>query len=404
MIAATLLFRPAAHLLALRAAVRVEASVGSSAADEARKIVSLRVSARALADERQLFAEEQEPGGAAAVRAERAERGARAKRPRASKVPVYKPFGRIPADFDAATVERLIARRVQARLKRHYNEADRLQQRVLRLGVRRALHASGDLLQQELGRPGHGCVLSRLDDRRRTWSVQKGWARRRDAVAAADAASVRRQHELESEVEQRIRQLFSFWDADGSGRLDRSEFRLVLQVPRLRLRLEPSRPSISRPAPPRRCSTCRAARRSTTRHSTRGTATRAATSISQRCRRRSGRTQPVAARAATTTCRWRARSLNRRKAAHAGEGAGGCLAVGAALPRGVHHARDGDAGRLCAAGDATAMKVGRLRRESALFSAQWGCMRLRFAAPRRPAPASDLSTLAPIPDSEPVCV
>mmetsp|Transcript_3402 Transcript_3402/g.11387 ORF Transcript_3402/g.11387 Transcript_3402/m.11387 type:complete len:288 (+) Transcript_3402:102-965(+) len=205
LIAATLLFRPAAHLLALRAAVRVEASVGSSAADEARKIVSLRVSARALADERQLFAEEQEPGGAAAVRAERAERGARAKRPRASKVPVYKPFGRIPADFDAATVERLIARRVQARLKRHYNEADRLQQRVLRLGVR-------------------------LDDRRRTWSVQKGWARRRDAVAAADAASVRRQHELESEVEQRIRQLFSFWDADGSGRLDRSEFRLVLQV------------------------------------------------------------------------------------------------------------------------------------------------------------------------------
>ena len=250
LIAATLLFRPAAHFLALRAAVRVEASVGSSAADEARTIVSLRVSARALADERQLFAEEQEPGGAAAVRAERTERGARAKRPRASKVPVYKPFGRIPADFDAATVERLIARRVQARLKRHYNEADRLQQRVLRLGVRRALHASGDLLQQELGRPGHGCVLSRLDDRRRTWSVQKGWARRRDAVAAADAASVRRQHELESEVEQRIRQLFSFWDADGSGRLDRSEFRLVLQVPRLRLLLNPRDPRYRDPLPP----------------------------------------------------------------------------------------------------------------------------------------------------------
>jgi len=70
--------------------------------------------------------------------------------PMSGKKVVYKRFGVVPGDFNAKLVETLIDRRTTARLKRHYSEADRLQRRIQNLGAK-------------------------LDDRRRTWSVVKGW-------------------------------------------------------------------------------------------------------------------------------------------------------------------------------------------------------------------------------------
>merc|ERR1740129_1547485 len=58
---------------------------------------------------------------------------------------VYRLYGSLPDGFNAsADVERLAARRVVARSKKHYSEADRLLKRLLRMGNKR-------------------------DDRRRTW-------------------------------------------------------------------------------------------------------------------------------------------------------------------------------------------------------------------------------------------
>lgn len=68
----------------------------------------------------------------------------------AAKPVGYTRFGSIPPDFDSRVVENLIAKRLKARLNRQFSEADRLQKQIQRLGIK-------------------------LDDRRRTWSLLKGW-------------------------------------------------------------------------------------------------------------------------------------------------------------------------------------------------------------------------------------
>jgi len=85
-------------------------------------------------------------------------KGAR-RRPRgkARRPPSYKLYGEIPPNFDVAPVERLIARRAGAKAKENYSEADRLQRRILRMGIQ-------------------------LDDRRRTWSVLPTWQTMQDEV------------------------------------------------------------------------------------------------------------------------------------------------------------------------------------------------------------------------------
>ena len=77
----------------------------------------------------------------------------------------YKRFGAAPADFPSGLIEALVERRTKARLKKHYAEADRLQKRIQRMGVR-------------------------LDDRRRTWSVVKGWKKMQKAEAKAEVLAV----------------------------------------------------------------------------------------------------------------------------------------------------------------------------------------------------------------------
>ena len=62
----------------------------------------------------------------------------------------YKAFGSVPREFPKALVTALLEKRSAARLRKRFTEADRLQKRIERLGVK-------------------------LDDRRRTWSVIKGW-------------------------------------------------------------------------------------------------------------------------------------------------------------------------------------------------------------------------------------
>ena len=90
------------------------------------------------------------------------------KRTTSSKAPTYTLYGKLPPDFEfAPTVEQLIARRVKARLKRHYSEADRLQKRILRMGVR-------------------------LDDRRKTWSLRRDWRESLQVVQEEDQQSWRR--------------------------------------------------------------------------------------------------------------------------------------------------------------------------------------------------------------------
>jgi len=84
----------------------------------------------------------------------------------AQGAPHMKRFGRLPTGFDAAPVEALIAKRARARLRKHYSEADRLQRRILRMGVK-------------------------LDDRRRTWSVVKGWKKMQQSLREEEATSWR---------------------------------------------------------------------------------------------------------------------------------------------------------------------------------------------------------------------
>jgi hypothetical protein len=102
-------------------------------------------------------------------------------------------------------VERLIARRASAKASRKFSEADRLQRRILRMGVR-------------------------LDDRQRTWSVVPTWQQMQDELREADEQNGRLQQVLQQQLEERIRTLFEYWDSDGNGLIDRAEFRLVMQV------------------------------------------------------------------------------------------------------------------------------------------------------------------------------
>jgi len=123
-----------------------------------------------------------------------------------SSTPVeYTLRGSLPPDFDSAPIERLIARRVAARGKKYFSEADRVQKRILRMGVT-------------------------LDDRGRTWSLRRDWKKRQAALEQEDEQNGRQQQLLKHELEGRIRFLFRYWDADGNGLIDRSEFRLAMQV------------------------------------------------------------------------------------------------------------------------------------------------------------------------------
>jgi len=122
-----------------------------------------------------------------------------------SSAPWYALDGRLPPDFDASPIERLIERRVVARSKRRYSEADRLQKRILRMGV---------------------C----LDDRRQMWSLRRDWKQRHEALQQEDEQNGRQEQLLKHELESRIRFLFRYWDEDGNGLIDRSEFRLAMQI------------------------------------------------------------------------------------------------------------------------------------------------------------------------------
>jgi len=128
------------------------------------------------------------------------------KRSSAMKAPVYKLFGKLPADFDGRpSVERLIERRVSARLKKHYGEADRLQRRLLRMGVK-------------------------LDDRRKTWSLRPGWEAMQASLSEEDQQSWRQQQLLQSDLEMRIKKLFLLFDEDGNGLIDCDEFRITMDI------------------------------------------------------------------------------------------------------------------------------------------------------------------------------
>jgi len=70
----------------------------------------------------------------------------------------------------------------------------------------------------------------RLDDRRRTWSLQKGWKKMQGSLQQEDHQSWRKQQDLQKEVEDRMRELFQVWDQNGNGLIDRTEFGLVMQV------------------------------------------------------------------------------------------------------------------------------------------------------------------------------
>lgn len=118
---------------------------------------------------------------------------------------VYRLYGELPAGYDATPVERLLAKRVVARMKKRYSEADRLQRRVMRMGVR-------------------------IDDRRRTWSLQPNWQEAQAKLKADDDRVPAEQQRLQREVDQRIRRFFDFMDADNNGKIDRGEFRLAMQV------------------------------------------------------------------------------------------------------------------------------------------------------------------------------
>ena len=90
-------------------------------------------------------------------------------------------FGRLPQGFDPVPVEALIAKRARARLRMHYSEADRLQRRIERLGVK-------------------------LDDRRRTWSVIKGWKKMQEELELEEEQSRRLKQQQEQQQQQQQQQ------------------------------------------------------------------------------------------------------------------------------------------------------------------------------------------------------
>jgi len=119
---------------------------------------------------------------------------------------VYRLYGSLPDGFDAsADVERLIARRVVARLKKNYSEADRLLKRLLRMGIK-------------------------LDDRRRTWSVTPGWRKKMEELEEEDQQHRLQQEATQQELEKSIEDIFNYWDKDGNGVVDRQEFRLAMKL------------------------------------------------------------------------------------------------------------------------------------------------------------------------------
>lgn len=81
---------------------------------------------------------------------------------RAKKEVLYRPHGRVPKDFPRGLITALVEKRSAAKLARNFSEADRLQRRISAMGVN-------------------------LDDRRRTWSVVKGWSKMQKKEAKAEA-------------------------------------------------------------------------------------------------------------------------------------------------------------------------------------------------------------------------
>lgn len=122
-----------------------------------------------------------------------------------TKGPVYKLFGKLPEGYDSTAATGLIAKRVTARLKKHYSEADRLQKRLLRMGIK-------------------------LDDRRRTYSITPDWKEMQERLEEEDQRSWRQQQQMQQELEQRIKDIFAYWDQNGNGLVDRTEFALAIQV------------------------------------------------------------------------------------------------------------------------------------------------------------------------------
>lgn len=130
---------------------------------------------------------------------------------RPSKAPVYTLEGEMPANFEnqRTAIERLIARRVSARLKKHYSEADRILKRIRRMGVW-------------------------IDDKKKSWSLRGNWRELQATLADEDQQSWRQDQQtrvmLEQELERRIRQLFKLFDDDGNGLIDRDEFRVTMEA------------------------------------------------------------------------------------------------------------------------------------------------------------------------------
>ena len=117
----------------------------------------------------------------------------------------YHLHGELPDGFDSSPVEQLLARRMSAKLKKHYSEADRLQHRLQRMGVR-------------------------VDDTNRRWTVLSDWRQRQAQLAEADERVGRQQQVLQHELERRIKDIFRRWDQDGNGLVDRDEFRLAMEI------------------------------------------------------------------------------------------------------------------------------------------------------------------------------
>ena len=129
-----------------------------------------------------------------------------AKSGKPSKPPAgYKLFGTLPEEYDPTAAEALIGKRIVARQKKRYSQADRYQKRLFRMGIK-------------------------LDDRRRTWSLRPNWKALHEDLEAEDQQSWRQQQELQRELETRIKDIFAYWDQNGNGLIDRAEFRLAVQV------------------------------------------------------------------------------------------------------------------------------------------------------------------------------
>jgi hypothetical protein len=154
------------------ATVKASGVIEDMVAKQAAEIAELRSQLEAMKDDLWLAAQSQP-----APPTEPPKKGG----PR--KAPVYTLYGSLPPDFDAAPIEALIARRVTARLKKHYSEADRLQTRILRLGVK-------------------------LDDPRKTWSLTPGWQEKQAALIEEDQQGWRKQQTMQADLEKRIKKLF----------------------------------------------------------------------------------------------------------------------------------------------------------------------------------------------------